>query len=128
LLQHADEAFFVAMSLLSSLTTSWSAGIISNMKATELFRRRIVYAEDAFAELVLWQLPQPIAGSKHAFKYRLAYVVNRECVLRYDNEAGKGDHRHFGGREGRYAFSTPEKLIADFRRDMARWNDENGDA
>lgn len=98
------------------------------MKATELFRRRIVYAEDAFAEMVLWQLPQPLAGSKHAFKYRLAYVVNGECVLRYDNEAGKGDHRHFGSRESRYAFSTPEKLIADFRRDIARWNDENGDA
>jgi hypothetical protein len=98
------------------------------MKATELYRRRIVYAEDAFAELVLWQLPQPLAGSKHAFKYRLAYVVSGECVLRYDNEAGKGDHRHFGSREGRYAFSTPEKLIADFRRDIARWNDENGDA
>ena len=98
------------------------------MKAAELFRRRIVLAEDAFAELVLWQLPQSLAGSSHSFKYRLAYVVDGECVLRYDNEAGKGDHRHFRGRESRYAFSTPEKLIADFRRDIARWNDEDGHA
>jgi hypothetical protein len=110
------------------LTTLSSVGNISNIKATEVFRRRIVYTEYAFAELVLWQLPQALAGSRHAFKYRLAYVVNGECVLRYDNEAGKGDHRHYGSRESLYAFSTPEKLIADFRRDIARWNDENGDA
>jgi hypothetical protein len=98
------------------------------MKATELFRRRIVYTENSFAELVLWRLSGPLSGSNHAFKYRLAYVVDGECVLRYDNEAGKGDHRHVGSRESRYVFSTPERLIADFQRDIARWNDENGDA
>ena len=43
-------------------------------------------------------------------------------------EAGKGDHRHFGSKEGRYTFSTPEKLIADFQRDIARWNNENSHA
>jgi len=37
----------------------------------------------------------------------------------------EGDLRHFGGKEGHYAFSTPEKLIADFQRDIARWNNEN---
>ena len=89
-------------------------------------RRNI--AEDRFVELVVWQVPQPVRASTHLFKYRLAFVVDGLCVLRYDNEAGKGDHRHFGSREGRYAFSTPEKLIADFRRDIARWNDENRDA
>ena len=47
-------------------------------------------------------------------------------VLRFDNEAGKGDHRHFGEKEGNYVFSTPEKLIADFQRAIARWNNENG--
>ena len=25
--------------------------------------------------------------------------VDGECVLRFDNETGKGDHRHFGGKE-----------------------------
>ncbi len=96
------------------------------MKAVELLNDRIAYAEDAFAELVLWQVPKPLDGSRHSYKYRLAYIVRGECVLRYDNEAGKGDHRHYGGREREYAFSTPEKLIADFQRDIKRWNDENG--
>jgi hypothetical protein len=61
----------------------------------------------------------------HQFKYRLAYVVDGMCVLRYDNETGKGDHRHCNGEESVYAFTTPEKLIADFQADIARWNDEN---
>jgi len=95
------------------------------MKAVELLRTRIAFSETSFAELALWRVPKPVAGSAHDFKYRLAYVVGGICVVRYDNETGKGDHRHFGGKEGAYAFQTPEKLIADFERDIARWNREN---
>ncbi len=98
------------------------------MQAVELLRARITYSEAAFAELVLWQLPKAVAGSAHRFKYRLAYVVNGECVLRYDNEVGNGDHRHFAGRQRSYVFTTPERLIADFERDIARWNRENSDS
>lgn len=95
------------------------------MKAVLLARRRIVFAEDAFADLVLWRLPSPVQGCAHAFKYRLAYVVAGACVVRYDNEAGKGDHRHFGRRETAYAFTTVEALVADFERDIQRWNRED---
>ncbi len=95
------------------------------MRAAQLVRTRIIYSEIAFAELVLWRVPRPVAGSSHRYKYRLAYVLGGVCVLRYDNEAGKGDHRHYGSRVRTYSFSTPEKLIADFQRDIARWNDEN---
>jgi len=101
---------------------------MSNMKAVQLVSTRISYTETAFAELVLWRLPKPVEGSLHGFKYRLAYVVCGECVLRYDNEVGKGDHRHFGGIETGYEFTTPDKLIADFQSDIERWNDENSDA
>jgi len=98
------------------------------MKAVELVHARIAYSESAFAELALWRLAKPVAGSSHKYKYRLAYVVRRECVLRYDNEAGKGDHRHFDGKESAYVFTTPDQLIADFQHDIARWNHENRDA
>lgn len=114
--------------MLENLTTSVDVGTISNMKAVQLVRTRIIYSNAAFAEMVLWRVPEPIAGSAHAFKYRLAYVVDGECILRYDNEAGKGDHRHFGGKERAYVFQTPDKLIADFQRDIARWNRENRNA
>jgi len=95
------------------------------MKAVARLRTRVSLSEIAFAELVLWQLPKPAAGSIHGFKYRLAYVVDGVCVVRYDNEAGKGDHRHFNKKERSYSFKTPEALIADFQRDIARWNREN---
>jgi hypothetical protein len=98
------------------------------MKAVELFQTRIVYTEHAFSELVLWRVQVPVKGSHHEYKYRLAYVVKGICVVRYDNEAGKGDHRHFGAREGKYPFTTPEALLADFQRDIARWNRENSDS
>ncbi len=98
------------------------------MKAIELLRRRIPYSEESFAELVLWQLPQPLAGSTHSFKYRLAYVVRGVCVLRYDNESGKGDHRHYKGKESKFAFESPEKLIQVFQRDIARYQREDSDA
>jgi len=110
------------------LTTRTGVGTIPSMKAVELVRVRIVYSPAAFAELMLWQLPRVLPGSAHRYKYRLAYVVNGECTLRYANESGKGDHRHFGGRERAYSFSTPEKLLADFERDIGRWNSENRDA
>ena len=98
------------------------------MKAIELVRTRIAFSETAFAELVLWQVPKPVAGSAHGFKYRLAYVAGDACVVRYDNEVGKGDHRHFNGKESSYNFKTLDKLIADFQRDIARWNRENSDS
>lgn len=71
---------------------------------------------------------KPVKGSVHSFKYRLAYVVDGHCVLRYDNEFGKRDHRHVDGKEGKYSFSTLEQLVADFQRDIKRWNDENSDS
>ena len=95
------------------------------MKPIELLRQRIVFSENQFAELVLWRVMEPVAKSGHLFKYRLAYVVNGRCVLRYDNEAGKGDHRHWGDRETDYVFTTPEKLLEDFQQDIERWNHEN---
>ncbi len=95
------------------------------MKAAQLICMRIIYSEIAFTELKLWHIPKPLAGSVHNFKYRLAYVVRGKCVLRYDNEAGKGDHRHFNGEEKAYIFTSPEQLITDFQKNIKRWNNEN---
>lgn len=107
------------------MTTVNNVVIISNMKAIQLICTRIIYSESAFAELVLWRLPKPLDGSLHDFKYRLGCVVRGECVLRYDNETGKGDHRHVDGKENAYMFTTPEQLITDFQNDIERWNHEN---
>ena len=43
------------------------------------------------------------------------------CVLRCDNESGKGDHRHLGEEESAYEFTTPARLIEDFWNDVDRF-------
>ena len=96
------------------------------MKAVALVRRRVVVASDAFVEIVVWRVAEPVPPSTHAFKYRLAYVVAEQCVVRYDNERGKGDHRHFGNKQRAYGFTSSDQLMADFTADIARWNRENG--
>ena len=60
-------------------------------------------------------------GSGHEYKYALAYVVEGDCVLRYDNEAGKGDHKHLGEEQMPYVFTTPAQLLEDFWNDVDRW-------
>jgi hypothetical protein len=90
------------------------------MQAELLLDERHVLSETAFAELVVWRVPAPVRGSAHRFRYRLALVVKRECVLRYDNEAGKGDHRHAGKSERPYGFTTHDRLLADFWADVDR--------
>ena len=86
-----------------------------------LYRERLAIAENRFVEMVVWQLNEPAKGSNHQFKYRLALVVDGRCVLRYDNEAGKGDHRHADGVETPYRFVDPQRLVEDFWRDVDGW-------
>ncbi len=83
-------------------------------------------AVDAFVEVVVWRVPQPVQPSTHDLRYRLGHVVGGVCVLRYDNERGKGDHRHIEATQEPYRFSTPEQLMADFQADIVRWNHEHG--
>lgn len=94
------------------------------MKAVLLLDQRDQLAEDAFAELRLWRVPTAVPGSDHDLKYALAYVVDGTCVLRYDNEAGKGDHRHLGTVELPYRFTTMAQLLADFWNDVDQWRPE----
>jgi len=86
-----------------------------------LLRERRIIAEDRFAEIVIWELPRPVRGSQHRFKYRLAFVVNEVCVLRFDNETGKGDHKHVREVEVPYRFTTVAQLVTDFWDEIDRW-------
>lgn len=110
--------------MLDRLTTQRSVVILSNMKATLLLKERHAVDREAFAELLVWKVPAPVRGSTHSFKYSLAFVVSGLCVLRYDNEQGKGDHRHVGKSETPYEFSSPEQLIVDFWADIDSWRSQ----
>ncbi|OIQ82542.1 hypothetical protein GALL_356760 [mine drainage metagenome] len=90
------------------------------MKAQLLLKRRLVLSESAFAEMVIWQVQTPLEGSAHDYKYRLAYFVNGVCILRYDNEAGKGNHLHINEQEANYNFVSSEQLLKDFFAQIKR--------
>jgi hypothetical protein len=89
------------------------------MKAQLVFRFRDTLG-GVTVEMVIWALPQPTVGRPHGLKYRLFRGKDGRCVVRYDNETGKGDHRHYGRREEAYRLESIEKLIADFSADCER--------
>ena len=90
------------------------------MRAVLLQKYREVLSDEAFYEMVIWELPDSLPGSNHRYKYRLALVVRNVCVLRYDNERGKADHRHVNGREEPIEFTDLRALLLAFRQDMER--------
>jgi hypothetical protein len=88
--------------------------------AQEIIRYKKVRG-NRIIEVVVWHLPEPLPGSPHPYKYRLFYGdADGNCLVRYDNERGKGDHRHVGDNEENYAFSTMLKLMNDFEADIER--------
>ncbi|MCL6706411.1 DUF6516 family protein [Pseudomonas sp. R2.Fl] len=91
------------------------------MKAERLLISRLYLSETTFVDLKIWRVPKPVRGSDHNYKYSLALVDKDLCVLRYDNEAGKGDHKHIGESEVAYVFVDYEMLQADFWKDVDRW-------
>jgi hypothetical protein len=72
-------------------------------------------------EVVVWHLSEPLPGSNHPYKYRLFYGnADGSCIVRYDNERGKGDHRHVADKEEPYTFSTLLRLIEEFEAETER--------
>lgn len=88
------------------------------MPAELLLRDKRVLASGAIREIVIWKLPRPEKERPHGYKYRLYYGKAGKRLIGYDNERGKGDHRHCGGRQESYRFISPRQLIADFLDDV----------
>ena len=103
------------------MTTPWFVANVSNVKAVSVLHQRIEIQPDIIQEIVIWRLPRQLRGSRHNYKYRLALIHRGRCVLRYDNEAGKGDHRHTGDKEEPYDFISIEQLLTDFDESTERY-------
>jgi hypothetical protein len=88
------------------------------MKADLLFHQRIDYNDGAIVEMVLRRVPAPVPPSVHYLKYSLFYGRQNSRSVGYDNERGKGDHRHFMGVETAYRFTTVEDLMTAFWADV----------
>lgn len=93
-------------------------------RAILILSRKQVLADGAIVEIKIWRLSRITAERPHGLKYSLFYGRPGERIIGYDNEQGKGDHRHYRDREEPYLFTGLERLIADFERDVMR---ERGD-
>jgi Family of unknown function (DUF6516) len=91
-----------------------------NMKARLVRNRKLTFPDGAIVELIVWQLPHPVPGSSHFFKYRLYFGREGKRIVGFDNERGKGDHCHLDGLETPYDFSTVDKLLEDFFEEIER--------
>ena len=94
-------------------------GIKYHMRAKLVYREKFIYDDGAIREMVLWQIPKKSTGKPYGIKYRLYYgLSDGTCIVRYDNEIGKGDHRHFKDKEEPYKFKNVQTLVADFLADI----------
>jgi hypothetical protein len=89
-------------------------------KAVVLLHDRATYPDGAIVEMRILKLPAPDSERPHGLKYSLFYGRTGERIVGYDNERGKGDHRHYRDREEPYRFTTVERLMADFTADVER--------
>jgi len=89
------------------------------MKAKLLYKEKNKQKDGSILELVLWQLPEKTKDRPHGLKYRLYFGDNEgNCLVRYDNESGKGDHKHINNTEISYKFINIDTLFKDFYDDI----------
>jgi len=88
------------------------------MKAAKLFHDKSTLPDGSIVEMTIWQLVTANPERPHGLKYSLYYGRADKRLVGYDNERGKGDHKHIGGRELRYRFVSVEQLVADFLADV----------
>jgi hypothetical protein len=90
-----------------------------------VLHEKIVRDDDAIVEMVIWQLPRATPDRPHGIKYRLYFGRSGKSLVRYDNETGKGDHRHIRGKETPYRFVSLAKLRRDFEADVRKYGGED---
>jgi uncharacterized protein YwbE len=90
------------------------------MKVGNLIDFKECRDDGTIVQMVVWQLPQADDERPHGLKYRLYCGRAGHCLVRYDNETGKGDHRHYGEHEEPYTFTTLTALLEDFQVDVER--------
>jgi len=84
------------------------------MQARLLLRSKEVLSDGAIVEMIIWSVATPVPGCRPRYKYRLYCERGGVRLVGYDNERGKGDHRHLDGVETLYDFTDVDRLVSDF--------------
>jgi len=85
-------------------------------RATLVINEKITRDDGSIIQVVVWELPVPLKQSRHRYKYRLYFGKGGICLVRFDNEQGKGDHTHIKGVEAPYHFTDIPGLLRDFKQ------------
>ena len=89
-------------------------------KAVLVYHDKSALPDGSVVEMTIWRLPEVNSERPHGLKYSLYFGKDGERIVGYDNERGKGDHRHIRGREERYCFASVEQMVTDFLADVER--------
>jgi hypothetical protein len=88
------------------------------MKARLYSNQKIRLPDGSVISIVIW-IAESTEERPHGFKYRLNFSGSDGATLvRYDNERGKGDHKHIGVNQTKYKFKDIDKLLEDFWHDV----------
>ena len=94
-------------------------------KAKLVLHTRYVDEQGGLVEMKVYDVPKT-PSTPYGFKYSLVYILKGQRLVGYDNHEHKGDHRHFRATTTPYIFTTVDRLIEDFRRDVTAVKKEAG--
>ncbi len=96
-------------------------------KAERILDVRNKFRDGTLLVIRVWLVPAPVPSSSHRFKYSLFYGRPGERLVLFDNERGKGDHKHIREAEAPYTFESIERLVQDFLAAVRAVRMEKGD-
>ncbi|WP_211656794.1 toxin-antitoxin system TumE family protein [Magnetospirillum fulvum] len=96
------------------------------MNAEFIIRKRVVLGDGDVVEAVVWKVAEPVPPTEHGFKYRLVLISGGLRVVGFDNERGRGDHRHDEAAVIPYQFLSIDQLLEDFTSAVENWRIKHG--
>ena len=88
-------------------------------KASLVLNEKSVFEDGSIIEVRIWTVPESVnPPTTHGYKYSLFVGRPGVRLVGFDNERGKGDHKHVPGIETPYAFVSIAPLLQDFRSEV----------
>jgi Family of unknown function (DUF6516) len=108
--------------------TKWRRETVPMLSSSigKLLNEKTMLSDGRIVHRKVWMLPKATPDRPHGLKYSLYCGKDGKNIVRYDNETGKGDHRHVGPDEveNTYRFLSLVQLLRDFDRDIAELSGE----
>ena len=87
------------------------------MRAIKKYDKYLKYSKGNIKQVKVWEFPKT-KKQPEGIKYHFAYIHNGKRVLGYDNEIGKGHHKHLFGKETKIIFKGIKELYNQFIKEV----------